>query len=737
MHFQRKNYYLNDNHKSFKILNIFHKIIVFICFITVIEAKGNEQVLENFIKKPSECLDHVQSSEERGNEDVCEIFPKKGDEIEIILKKFKKDWPDKTQFCNTLEELVNQVNEAWGSFEGSNQNTEKEASLTRIAKNLIQEVRNIEIVGKEKLLSRIANYYHQSLDYNEALLYWKELLEYQQRIYRENHTDVAESLNNIGLAYIGLEDDIQKGLKYLEESLEMYQALFPGNHTKVANLLNYIGLVHFRLHKGLDQYEKAIVATFLSEKNPFRAQESIMRMHLEFFRGLTFLKKALIMRQSLFSGDHPSIEESLKNVWLGYKIYGSVGSKENYCNGVKYLVEALIMKQALLPKNDPSIIDMLTEIGQTYRLIFSQFGGNENLWNAGKYLMDALIMCQAQFPGNNPTVAKLLREIGNNYLDYGKDANFQEGIKYLEKALLMYQSLFPGNHVLVAETLKDVGEAYQKLEGESKQKGLIFLEESLKIYFLLNEHSSISTSLFRIGLAYLQLFNDKDKCIEYAKQAYSIAGTKQQEILKPVIETDQSNFFTKRGLRPILEEKDCVDSGKVGFECRKVILSRGKVDDRLLKVKQAIQVIILNRIHIVLDWLGWTYEVRVLGDWGVKGFIARDYIKEIIELTAKDTLDDENIELAQMLCFEAINIGIMKSEKKPYEVVEIFARENPELVRKIAEEHPEFFVDGSIVDACLRGMSENEAFIKLISEHIKYMGMEERSEKFFKTVSRF
>lgn len=86
---------------------------------------------------------------------------------------------------------------------------------------------------------------------------------------------------------------------------------------------------------------------------------------------------------------------------------------------------------------------------------------------------------------------------------------------------------------------------------------------------------------------------------------------------------------------------------------------------------------------------------------------------------------NENIEVVQMLCFESMNLGIMKLEKKPYEVAENFTKEYPDLVKKIAKEHPEFFVDGSIVEVCIGAMPDQKSKEHIFS-HVKYMAMDER-----------
>jgi len=191
---------------------------------------------------------------------------------------------------------------------------------------------------------------------------------------------------------------------------------------------------------------------------------------------------------------------------------------------------------------------------------------------------------------------------------------------------------------------------------------------------------------------------------------------------KSAIELLQADFFLRQGI-----EQKCLGGNRVGPECRWVIFSRGIVNDDIITLKQKIQESILNKIVEATDNHGWTNEWGFLGNWGVKGYIQQDYLKE--KLDKIDKMSNNNVELAQMLCFESMNLGIMKSEKKPYEVVESFTRENSELVKKISVEHPEFFVDGSIVEACVRAMSHDQAFESHIFKHVKYMGMEERRKQ--------
>ena len=83
----------------------------------------------------------------------------------------------------------------------------------------------------------------------ENIKYLEESLKMAQSLFPGNHPEVANLLNNVGMAYLKLggEENILQSLKYFEESLKMYQALFPGNHPDVATLLNNVGTAYMEL----------------------------------------------------------------------------------------------------------------------------------------------------------------------------------------------------------------------------------------------------------------------------------------------------------------------------------------------------------------------------------------------------------------------------------------------------------------------------------------------------------
>jgi len=65
-----------------------------------------------------------------------------------------------------------------------------------------------------------------------------------------------------------------------------------------------------------------------------------------------------------------------------------------------------------------------------------------------------------------------------------------------------------------------------------------------------------------------------------------------------------------------------------------------------------------------------------------------------------ELVTSDNIKIAQMLCFEAICLGVMRRINQDTTCIEKFATSYPELLKEIIAEHPEYMIDGSIVKLC-------------------------------------
>ncbi len=615
---------------------------------------------------------------------------------EEIRKAIGEEDKEQEEEARILGKLVCELNKKLPYIDDQSNELEEVSELARHGKEVIK-VGNFKIENIEDLLEKIGDYYlYRVFNYKEAINCWEKALNRRKYIHTSQHADVARSLDHLGIAYrnLGGKENILKCLKYQKEGLKMRQGLYPGNHPDTATSLNNIGYIYGELG---------------GEEN----------LH----KGLKYKKDALKMRKALFSGNHPDTATSLNSIgWT----YSELRGEENLRKALKYKECALNMQQALFLGNHPDTARSLNNVGWTY----SELGGEENLRKGLKYKEDALNMQQALFPGNHPDTARSLNNVGWTYTKLEGEENVGKGLKYKEDALNMYQALFPGNHPKTAASLNNIGMTYRKLGGEKNlRKELNYLENALNMQQALfpGNNSWVASSLYNLGISY-QTLGDENKALEYMKQAYSIylnlfdENHEKIRNAKTKIELLQPNFFINQ-YDITLKYQDCLGGNKVGSECRWMITERGDSKEDLIRLKQKIQKNVLSNLVKAVEEIGWSKVNWRWVDEGVKGYLEESYLKKEV-----GTGDSNQIKMAKMLCFESINLGIMKSEEKPYGVVQEFTKNNLELVKEIAKEHPEFFVDGSIAEACIKAMPSDEAFQKHILKHIRYMGVEARME---------
>ncbi|PWU04587.1 MAG: hypothetical protein C5B43_04380, partial [Verrucomicrobia bacterium] len=408
-------------------------------------------------------------------------------------------------------------------------------------------------------------------------------------------------------------------------------------------------------------------------------------------KAIEYQKEAIKLYQTLLPDDHLSVIHLLKNISDNYK---SLDAKDFFLHAIQHQKEAFDIQKKYLPKNDMTLVDSLTQIGLNYQKAYTKYGNRKNLRKAEKNLLEAMGMLDRmqQSETNRLAEAELYGYIGNVYVNLGRH-DLSRGKEFLEEAFLLHQELNPGINTDAAEALRDLGNVYIKLK-DKWLKGVLCLEESLKMFLILNDHSGLAKTLLDLASAYDRI-DDDCKSADYKNQSHSLDPINNQSASRKII----------------------LSRAQIDYNFLNVFIhSTDKIDYTLLKIKTEMQDAVLDKIINGVDDYGWSNRGFIFGDWGVKGYLNEDYLKERIGSNL-----ESHIEIAKMLCFEAMNLGIMQSESKPYEVAATFTRENPELVKKIADLHPEFFVDGSIVIACLKAMSHDPIFVEHIIQKVKIL----------------
>lgn len=382
---------------------------------------------------------------------------------------------------------------------------------------------------------------------------------------------------------------------------------------------------------------------------------------------------------------------------------------------VHRLVQTVIKYEHNQAANKEEVKKQLVAIGEALAELYPSEKTKEDDYEKAKLLLPHMEMLgnsigllskmvvAGEYKEGAVTQANLLNITGDIFEILGDG---RKSLESYEKALKMHEALYQGNHPDIAMSLNNVGVAYQKLGDNAKS--LEFKEKALKMQEALYQgnHPGVATSLNNVALTY-HARGDKMKALELFKQAY-IMRLKALGQNHP--DTKDIKNYLARVAATFIEER----------ETREFLALRGDFDATALEVKQKIQSSVLNKV-LELAFTG-------KGDSNFFSSKIKQYINDVFLAKELGSLANNNtsIEIAKMLCFETINLSIMimGTSNKNFGCTIEFAKAYPELIRKISQVHPEYFVDGAIVRACV---SDPEIKARLLGgdrdEHIEGEGL--------------
>lgn len=134
----------------------------------------------------------------------------------------------------------------------------------------------------------------------------------------------------------------------------------------------------------------------------------------------------------------------------------------------------------------------------------------------------------------------------------------------------------------------------------------------------------------------------------------------------------------------------------------KIIISRN-TDETSLKIKQQIMNNVLLPVQKETEAGRWNKGYFSTGT-ATKDYVKDSYIAEILG----NMKTKENIEVAQMFCFEAIVLTIMAAKEKNFTCLESFIKTYPKLVVKIIKEYPEYCIESSLLNKTMEILATTE-----------------------------
>ena len=347
-------------------------------------------------------------------------------------------------------------------------------------------------------LNNLAYLYNSQGRDEKAEPLYLQALEMKKRLFNDDHRDVATSLNNLAYFY-GSQGRDEKAEPLYLQALEMKKRLFNGDHSDVADSLNNLAL----LYKSQAHYEKAeplllqaleMTKRLFNGDHPDVADSLNSLANLYDSQGLyekaePLYLQALEMKKRLFTGDHPDVVISLSNLAA---LYNSQGRDEK---AERLYLQALEMKKRLFTGDHRDVANSLNGLALLY-------------YNQGRYekaeplYLQALEMKKRLFNGDHRDVALSLNNLA---FFYDSQGSYEKAEPLYKQALKMTQCLFSGDHPDVANSMNNLALLYQSQGryGDAEPLCLQALEMRKRLFSW--DHSDVALSLNNLaGLYYSQ-----------------------------------------------------------------------------------------------------------------------------------------------------------------------------------------------------------------------------------------
>ena len=209
-------------------------------------------------------------------------------------------------------------------------------------------------------------------EYRVAVQFYEKALEIRQQTLPADHSSLATSYNNIGLAYKNM-GEYSKALSSYEKALDIRQKTLSANHASLATSYNNLGAVYHDMgeySKALSFYEKAldIRQKTLPTNHPLLATSYnniglVFHNIGEYSKALSNHEKALDIWQKTLPANHPSLATSYNNIGLVYN-----GMKE-HSKALSFYEKALDIRQKTLPSTHPHLLSVRESVESLKRKV--------------------------------------------------------------------------------------------------------------------------------------------------------------------------------------------------------------------------------------------------------------------------------------------------------------------------------------------------------------------------------
>jgi preprotein translocase subunit SecA/nephrocystin-3 len=321
-----------------------------------------------------------------------------------------------------------------------------------------------EAIARE---TNIAKEYAEQQRYPEALVHYKNALSQSIAVNGERHWDTARYMNEVGTAYLNMEQYAEAGT-FLMQAAEIAEKAQDSSSLTVANIYRNLGFVLYRL----GDHQKA----------------------------LDWHKKALAIRENAMGKESRESAESWGDIASVYNGIALVYSKRgDHENALKLHKQALKIEEEVFEEGD-----YLTAI--TYSNIGVAEGRLGNYKNALESLQKAVVIFEESEDKNNT-------HIGSAYTNmawiYSRMRDFDKSEEWARKAMIHNERVFGKEHPTTGTSYGNIAMTY--LNRKQYDKALSGYLQAYRICHASLGDASSQTRTLRVNLerAYKQTANPK------------------------------------------------------------------------------------------------------------------------------------------------------------------------------------------------------------------------------------
>jgi hypothetical protein len=446
-------------------------------------------------------------------------------EVQQYLENNSNDFDSKAEILNKIMTILNENSTNISNVTSNNDENastiEQEymqlKTIWEFIDSKLKQNMKIETDKKQEsdLLNKLGNYFlWYEIQYEKALEFYLKCFEMRSNLYKGDHPDLAQSLNNLGVSYTSLGDD-NKALEFYSKCFEMRSNLYKGDHPDLAQSLNNLGVSYTRLgddNKALEFYLKCFEmrSNLYKGDHPDLAQ-SLNNLGVSYTRlgddnkALEFDLKCFEMRSNLYKGDHPDIAQSLNSLGVSYTRLG------NDNKALKYNLKCFEMRSNLYKGDHPDIAQSLNSLGVSYERL-----GDDN--KANEYFSKCFEMRSKLYKGDHPYLAQSLNSLGVSYKRLGDD---NKALEFDLKCFEMRSNLYKSDHPDLAESLNSLGVSYGRLGDDNKALEFYLKCFEMRSNLYKGDHPDLAQSLNNLGVSYTRL-GDDNKALEFYLKCFEM-----------------------------------------------------------------------------------------------------------------------------------------------------------------------------------------------------------------------